>query len=129
MARFLLLVFGLSLILSWPVSGRDPLEALTGSAKTLGLNLFQDELLPADQAFRFSAEVENPTTVRLNWQIASGYYLYRNQFKVEKLGGDVQLGQLQLPPGEQKEDPEFGPTEVYHRSLVATLPVDRAGVE
>lgn len=130
MARFLWLIFGLSLTLSWPLSGwADPLEALTGSAKTMGLNLFQDELLPADQAFRFSAEVENPTTVRLNWQIASGYYLYRNQFKVEKLGGDVQLGQLQLPPGERKEDPEFGPTEVYHRGLVATLPVERAGAE
>lgn len=130
MARFLWLVFGLSLTLSWPVSGwADPFNSLTGSAKALGLKLFQDELLPADQAFRFHAEVENPTTVRLNWQIASGYYLYRNQLKVEKLGGDVRLDQLQLPPGERKEDPEFGPTEVYHRSLVATLPLERSGAE
>ncbi len=131
MARFLpLIVLGLSLILTWPASGRgDPLDSLTGPAKTLGLKLFQDELLPADEAFRFQTLVEGPHTLRLSWQIAEGYYLYRNQFKVEKLAGKVQLDHLQLPPGERKEDPEFGPTEVYHRSVVATLPLKRTATE
>lgn len=131
MARFLTpIVLGLCLILTWPAAGRgDPLNSSTGPAKTLGLQLFQHELLPADEAFRFQALVEDPHSLRLNWQIADGYYLYRNQFKVDKLAGEVQLDPLQLPPGERKEDPEFGTTEVYHRSLVATLPLKRTTTE
>lgn len=129
MARFLRLIV-LSLILTWPAAGQsDPLDALTGSAKALGLKLFQGELLPADEAFRLQAEVEGPHTLRLNWQIADGYYLYRNQFKVEQLTGDVQLDSLKLPPGERKEDPEFGTTEVYHHGLTATLPLKRTTTE
>nr|BAL57251.1 thiol:disulfide interchange protein DsbD [uncultured Gammaproteobacteria bacterium] len=108
----------LVLSLTWPALGRaEPFS---------GLRLFEDKLLPAEEAFRFQAAVEDPNTLRLSWQIAKGYYLYREQFRVEKLAGQVQLEPLQLPPGERKEDPEFGPTEVYHQSVVATLPLKRA---
>lgn len=130
MARFLrLMILGLSLVSIWPAESlSDPLDSLIGS-KTLGTKLFQDALLPADEAFRFEASVEDSNALRLSWQIAKGYYLYRNQLKVEKLAGEVQLGQLQLPPGELKQDPEFGPTEVYHRSVSAILPLQRSTAE
>ncbi|WP_022947797.1 protein-disulfide reductase DsbD [Methylohalobius crimeensis] len=124
--RLFLLSGCLALGLVWPAIGQSgPLDALSDSAKSLGLNLFQDELLPADQAFRVAGEVEDPRTLRLDWQIAEGYYLYRKQFKVEKLVGGVRLGDLKLPPGESKDDPEFGITEVYHRQVTGSLPLQR----
>ncbi len=96
----------------------------TGQAKSpLGERLFQEELLPAEEAFRFTAEVESQNSICLSWQIADGYYLYRDRFQVEKLEGLAELGPLQLPPGERKDDPEFGPTEVYHLSVNAFLPL------
>ncbi|MCX8049735.1 MAG: protein-disulfide reductase DsbD [Methylohalobius sp.] len=126
MAYLLCLMVWLSAALIWQAPthaglAKSPLDA----AKPLGLSLFQDKLLPADQAFRFYAEVESPTAVRLSWQIADGYYLYRDRFKVEKLSGEAELGALQLPPGERKQDPEFGLTEVYHQSVSAVLPLRR----
>jgi thiol:disulfide interchange protein DsbD len=101
-----------------------------GQAKSpLGEGLFQDELLPAEEAFRFTAEVVGQNRLRLSWQIADGYYLYRDRFQVEKLAGLAELGPLQLPPGERKDDPEFGPTEVYHRNVTALLPLAQVSPE
>jgi thiol:disulfide interchange protein DsbD len=101
-----------------------------GQAKSpLGERLFQDELLPAEEAFRFTAEVVGQNRLRLSWQIADGYYLYRDRFQVEKLAGLAELGPLQLPPGERKDDPEFGPTEVYHRNVTALLPLAQVSPE
>ena len=106
-------------------AAEDPLGQLSRSIKTLGLNLFQDELLPADQAFHFSAETDGPEKIKLHWQIADGYYLYRNQFKIEKIQGEAKLGTPRFPPGKQKDDPEFGTTEVYFHSVTATVPLQR----
>lgn len=107
-------------------AAEDPLGQLSRSIKTLGLNLFQDELLPADQAFHFSAEADGPETIQLHWQIADGYYLYRKQFKIEKLQGSTKLGNPQFPPGKPKDDPEFGTTEVYYHSVTAAVPLRRS---
>ena len=41
-----------------------------------------DDFLPPDQAFRFAAFADGSDRVRLNWQIADGYYLYRARVKV-----------------------------------------------
>lgn len=84
----------------------------------------ESELLPAEQAFHFYAEAENAQTAALNWQIAPGYYLYRDKVTVELLGPtNARLGALQMPPGEPKTDPTFGRTEVYHDSLVVLVPI------
>ncbi len=81
--------------------------------------------LPADRAFRLFAEAQGPDSIRLSWEIAPGYYLYRNKLKVATSGA-VQLGQLVLPEGQSKTDEYFGTQQVYHNEIVATLPVARA---
>ena len=85
-----------------------------------------DDFLPADKAFRFDASGEGTDRVRLNWQIADGYYLYRARFKVQTASRDAQLGTTQFPPGQVKSDEYFGKQEIYHHELVATVPVARA---
>lgn len=97
--------------------------------KALGLKpgSGQDELLPADEAFRFYAEVRDPQTLWVGWQVASGYYLYREKFALALSAPQgLKLGHYEIPHGEAKQDPEFGPVEVFHQDLGFTVPLVRA---
>ena len=93
---------------------------LKGSKKSGG-----DDFLPVDEAFRFSAFPDGTDHVKLVWQIADGYYLYRARVKVSTSSPQAQLGALQMPAGETKQDEFFGKQEIYHHELVAGVPVAR----
>jgi len=84
------------------------------------------DFLPPDDAFRFDGFAGGPDRARLVWQIADGYYLYRSRLAVQTTSPKVQLERLQLPTGTFKTDEYFGRQEVYHRELVAELPVAKA---
>jgi thioredoxin:protein disulfide reductase len=84
-----------------------------------------DDFLTADQAFHFGASPEGSDRVRLSWQVARGYYLYRARITVKTSSPDVQLGAVEFPPGEVKSDEYFGKQEVYHRDFDAIVPVSR----
>ncbi|MDP2451802.1 MAG: protein-disulfide reductase DsbD [Polaromonas sp.] len=73
----------------------------------------QQEFLPVDQAFRLSISRDGDGQVRLNWDIGKGYYLYRQQMKVD---ADPTDGALQVvwPAGTSKTDETYGKSEVYH---------------
>ncbi|RED33280.1 thiol:disulfide interchange protein DsbD [Rhodopseudomonas thermotolerans] len=58
--------------------------------------------------------------VTLRWTIAPGDYLYRDKIVVRTPDG-ARLTPA-LPQGETKDDPNFGITEVYHRSVEAAIP-------
>jgi thioredoxin:protein disulfide reductase len=100
------------------------IDAVLGSVKTSG-----DDFLPPDQAFRFAALPGGTDTVRLNWEIADGYYLYRARIKASTGSRSAQLGTLQFPPGQVKSDEYFGRQEVYHHELMVTVPVARTSGE
>jgi thiol:disulfide interchange protein DsbD len=85
-----------------------------------------DDFLPPDEAFRFAAIPDGPDHVRLIWQIADGYYLYRARVKAATTSSQAQLGALEMPTGETKSDEYFGKQEIYHHELVAGVPVARA---
>ncbi|MBE0434373.1 MAG: protein-disulfide reductase DsbD [Methylomicrobium sp.] len=92
----------------------------------LKLNLFQDDLLPAEQAFRFFASVKNPNTLTVNWQIAEGYYLYRDKFQFDILDSEkVKIGNFTLPRGTPYHDEEFGDVEIFRNDLSFDLPINR----
>lgn len=129
-----LLLLGVTLAGTFPpaVRASDPAPART-EAKG-GLNALMDSLKPhgddflqPDQAFRFDALATGTDRVRLNWEIADGYYLYRARIKVTTSSREAQLGTLEMPVGQFKTDEYFGKQEVYHHELVGTLPVARAG--
>lgn len=86
----------------------------------------EDELLPADQAFRLTTDVST-TSVEATWRIAPGYYLYRDKFKFQALNPTIRLGTPALPHGKTKEDPYFGRTEIYFKSVTAKIPFERVG--
>jgi len=86
----------------------------------------EGEFLPPDQAFRLIAQPQGADRIALTWEIADGYYLYRNRLKVAT-DAAVKLGELALPTGQSKTDEYFGTQQVYHNELRAILPVVRSG--
>jgi thiol:disulfide interchange protein DsbD len=80
-----------------------------------------DAPLPPASAFRVSATLVTPELLRVTWDVAPGYYLYRDSIGVASLSPGVTLGAPSLPPGIEKEDEYFGLTEVYYGQAVAEL--------
>jgi thiol:disulfide interchange protein DsbD len=91
----------------------NPLAKLT---QTFG-GIAQDTLLPPEQAFRFSVYVKDAQTLRVDWQIAPAYYLYRERFKFALLDKNgVELGKADIPHGDIKQE-EQGPMEIFHDAI------------
>ena len=90
-----------------------------------GVARAEQTFLEPEQAFQLSvAPGGAPGAVRLDWTIAPGYYLYRDRLTVAAAGAGI-VGKVVRPPGERKDDPNFGPVEVYHDRV--TLEVDAKG--
>jgi thiol:disulfide interchange protein DsbD len=102
--------------------------ALAGAVSAQGLlgpSTNQDQFLPVDQAFVFSATADGGGQVQLDWQIAPGYYLYRHRVSVKTATAGFTLGEITMPPGKKKTDEFFGDVEVYYDALMAMVPVTR----
>jgi len=82
-------------------------------------------LLPPEQAFRPSASALDGQTVEVRFDIADGYYLYRDKFRFAVEPDTLRLGTPALPPGKEKMDDTFGQVEVYYREVAIRLPVER----
>jgi thiol:disulfide interchange protein DsbD len=83
----------------------------------------QPDLLEPSQAFRFSARNLDARTVEVHYQIAPGYFLYRQKFKFSAQPAAVTLGAPQLPSGTMKADKFFGDSEIYRNDVRIVLPV------
>ncbi|KAF3983705.1 MAG: protein-disulfide reductase DsbD [Methylococcales symbiont of Hymedesmia sp. n. MRB-2018] len=104
----------------------NPFNNLLTEFKNLKLNLFQDELLPAEQAFQFFATVKDAHTLHLNWMLAEGYYLYRDKIKLSlNQTADVQLGAFSIPQGKPYHDEAFGDVQIFHNELSFDVPLLR----
>lgn len=79
------------------------------------------ELLPPDRAFRLSARAVDRDTLEVRFDIAQGYYMYRDRmsFRVEP----VAAGAADLPKGERKHDAFFGDVDVYRGEVVLRVPL------
>ena len=80
-----------------------------------------DGLLDVTQAFRLDVQATESGTLKLHWDIAPDYYLYRGRIAVKALGEGVELGALDLPAGRQEHDPYLGDVETYRGSVDALL--------
>jgi thioredoxin:protein disulfide reductase len=84
------------------------------------------ELLPVEQAFRFSARALNDRTLEARFAIADGYYLYRDKFKFAVAPQGTVIGAPDLPTGKIKTDEFFGTVETYRGTVVVKLPLSGA---
>jgi thiol:disulfide interchange protein DsbD len=97
--------------------------SITGQGSPYG------EFLDPDIAFVPSLEVRNARALLARWEIAEGYYLYRDKLRFRLLEPErAKLGEPRMKTGTVKEDEFFGKTEVFYERLEATLPFDQAGL-
>lgn len=89
------------------------------------LALSDDDFLPPEQAFSFSAQMKTPDTLELIFKIAPGYYMYRERFEfaVEPENA-VTLGLPSWPQGKVKYDSTFEKDmEVYYDHVTIAVPL------
>jgi thiol:disulfide interchange protein DsbD len=82
-----------------------------------------DDLLEPDKAFRFSARALDPATLEVRFQIADGYYMYREKFRFVAEPDAVKFGTPEFPAGKVKQDEFFGRVETYRKDLVIRMPM------
>jgi thiol:disulfide interchange protein DsbD len=107
------------------VSAAEPAEPIPGGSpptSASGLDALldpaeEDEFLPPDEAFLFSAAATSVDTVHVSIIIADKYYLYRSKFSFESATDGVTLLPYTLPAGEVKQDQFLGRQEVYHHQF------------
>ena len=80
----------------------------------------QDDLLQAEDAFRFSVERAVDNTIEFHWQIEDGYYLYRDHIEAKGIPTGETV-ELHTDPGTVEDDANFGQSEVYYSGAVARL--------
>lgn len=90
-----------------------------------GATRAEDDFLAPEKAFAFSARMAAPDVVQLNFQVAHGYYMYRERFAFAVAPeGAASLGDPIFPDGEVKYDPTFEKNmEVYHQPLSIRVPI------
>ncbi|WP_340521748.1 protein-disulfide reductase DsbD N-terminal domain-containing protein, partial [Cupriavidus necator] len=87
----------------------------------------EDDFLPPEQAFRFAARQLDDKTVEVRFEVAPGYYMYRERFAFAAQPAEVKLGTPAYPHGKVKFDETFGKEmETYRDSVVIRVPVDAA---
>ena len=82
-------------------------------------------LLAPSAAFRVEASRPVANRLRLEWEIAKGYYLYRNRFRFELPGGAPLQGAV-FPVAIIKTDPFFGESEIYRHRVAVDFNLDDA---
>lgn len=75
--------------------------------------------LPMDNAFVPSIAKGEDGRLTITWEIADGYYLYRDYLSAKD--GDDQSLAVQTGPGKIKDDPGFGKIEVYYGQASASI--------
>ncbi|MGB5440935.1 MAG: protein-disulfide reductase DsbD [Gammaproteobacteria bacterium] len=111
-------------------TSNNTLQSLNTLTSKLGLDSGADEFLDPDEAFQASVTEIQPGLLLVRWDIADGYYLYRDKLKVQLADSPgVTLGPVVLPPGETKHDEFFGDVQVFHHEVEARIPVQVATVD
>ena len=75
---------------------------------TLGASL--DGPLTADEAYKLSVRQESSTTYSISWDIADGYYLYKDKFAVTPQPVRIQPSSNFV----RNEDQFFGEQDIYY---------------
>ena len=81
-----------------------------------------EKFLPPDQAFQLDAIIQEKA-VLIRWQIAEGYYLYKEKTAVKNISFKEHNQYLDFPPSITHDDPEFGEVEIYRNALVIKNPL------
>ena len=84
-----------------------------------------EEFLDPAVAFKPAVRAIDGRTLEISYEIAKGYYLYRDKFRFVADGDAASLGAPVFPKGKEKDDDNFGKVEVYYKSVAVRVPVER----
>ena len=105
----------------------QPATQMLAQLSTLLSGDATDEFLPPDLAFVMSHGVDDEGRLVVEWDIADGYYLYREKILAQVIEpAGAALLAIETLPGTQRTDEYFGDVEVYYGAARARLIVDRA---
>ena len=108
-----LLVFTASLSLGQTL-GSSSAQLLGGDAAP--------EFLPVEEAYQLEIAIEDTQNVRLYWQIADSYYLYKHAFKFKlEIDGSPASVSADFPPALERNDEYFGDVSVYYNNADVQL--------
>ena len=118
------------------LSGSEPASSQLDEFKQPGDLLGQntaslEPALPADEAFIYEAIGLSADTILVRFTAQPGYYLYRDKFSF-RIADDsgFEVHEASFPTGKIKDDPEFGPVEVFYGQIEVPVSVNRpAGQE
>ena len=107
-----------------PTDGLDAVSALRNLLGDVGMD---DEFLPVEEAFKLKlASAKAGAAVNASFEIANGYYLYKDKVSFEVVAGGARIGEIEMPQGKEKDDEYFGLMEVYLRDFDVNIPMIRA---
>ncbi|MDX8386429.1 MAG: protein-disulfide reductase DsbD [Gallionella sp.] len=90
-----------------------------------GFGSEQPVFLPPDEAFGLQVTAIDATTLQASYRVTPTYYLYRDKVKFETSDAAIKVATVTLPRGDIKQDPNFGPTEVFHNSFQGVIKLER----
>jgi thiol:disulfide interchange protein DsbD len=85
----------------------------------------QDEFLPPEQAFTYTASADS-TQVTVEWKATPGYYLYKKRMGLAAATAGVTVGESVYPKAEIHKDEFFGEQEVFRGNFKVTAPLSGA---
>jgi thiol:disulfide interchange protein DsbD len=107
-------------------SARDTDGALSKLRSLAAGDNAEEHFLPPDKAFKVDISVKDAHTLVAAFAPAESYYLYRDKIAFALSGEPgVSIARVRLPRGEQKSDPNFGDTEVFHNPFQAVIALNR----
>lgn len=84
--------------------------------------------LPVDEAFKLSVEGVSNKAIRAQWDIASGYHLYKDGISIlPEAGTGTILGTIVYPNGIREHSNVLGDYDVYKDKLVVDIPITKWG--
>jgi thiol:disulfide interchange protein DsbD len=84
------------------------------------------DILRPEVAFQYQV-VDDGNSLRVDWVIAPGYYLYKKKLSFAIQATGVQLSEYSLPEGLDHYDEFFGEQQVYREQFSVTLPYAMTG--
>ena len=85
----------------------------------------EPEILDPAVAFKVSAKVVSDSSMQVTYDIAPGYYLYREKFAFASESAKVKLGEANIPHGKVKQDEFFGRIETLRNQVRIVIPFSR----
>lgn len=82
------------------------------------------DLLQPDEAFGFTLQLSEGEMLVARWQVAEGYYIYKDKLKLSVAkGSSLKLGDAIFPVSTRLDDPAFGDVEIFRGDVTVRYPL------